>query len=346
LIAGRRAVVHDANLQVLLYSNIRADIRFSSFMKRNQTIFPEYVPPEGLSLLEIAVLLDNKLDYSDLSFQLYDFLLKGVLAFDGKKITLVAGNDETANLTEFEHDMFNILFEDMRIKEINLAEINSVSKNKLYAIRSLVYENLTDKGYYRKSPMEQRERSFYKVRGLLFLCSVYVQSVVVLFSVSTFEVYLKEGVFGFDRFTWVMLFVLFILVPVSLVILAYITAIRAERFAKKTPAGEAVITRVLGFKDFIVTAEKSRLDYLVKKEPDTYYQALPFAYLFGVIRKWLPDKENTQHVLYYQQFEDLDMYERGFEDSFTRANSIKWICHNLWINFLPEIIIRLNGKRK
>jgi len=51
-------------------------------------------------------------------------------------------------------------------------------------------------------------------------------------------------------------------------------------------------------------------------------------------------------VLYYQQFEDLDMYERGFEDSFTRANSVKWVLYNIWSNLLPVVFFRLNRKKK
>ncbi len=314
-------------------------------MKEYKTIFPEYLPPEGLSLLEIAVLLDNKLDYSDLSFQFFDFILKGVLSFDGKIITLVAGHEKVVALSEFELDLLNILFEDMRLQQINLADINNVPKNKLYAIRSLAYLNLAQTGYYAKSPMEQREKYFNRVRSLLMLCSFYLQF-MVFFGVATMEKLWQKGFYGLGLLTWVLLFVFFILIPGVWIGIAYFMAIFTEKFSEKTTAGADLYARVLGFKEFIVTAEKGRIEYMVRTEPDTYYQALSFAYLFGVIRKWMPKNKNTQQLLFYQQFEDLDMFTKGSEDSFTRANSVAWIWYNLWSNFLPVMLYSLFRKHR
>lgn len=314
-------------------------------MQLTKTVFPEYLPPKNLSLLEIAVLLDNKLDYSDLSYQFFDFLLKGILSFDGKIITLVAGHEKMTVLSKFELDLLNILFEDMQLNKINLADINSVSKNKIYAIRFLVYSNLTEKGFYIESPMEQREKHFEKVRELIMLCSIYMHLSILYIYAEITNLFIKKFYSG-SLFIWTFGFALFIFVPVVWLGIAYMMAISAEKFSKKTADGANVCARALGFKEFIVTAEKSRIEYLIRTEPDTYYQVLSFAYLFGVIRKWVPENKNTQQLLYYQQFEDLNIFGRGFEDSFTRANSIKWILYNLWAYFLPVLLFRAFTKRR
>ena len=48
-----------------------------------------------------------------------------------------------------------------------------------------------------------------------------------------------------------------------------------------------VFGNLLGFKKFIETAEKHRLELLVEKEPQYFYNVLPYAYIFGISAKWI-----------------------------------------------------------
>ena len=43
----------------------------------------------------------------------------------------------------------------------------------------------------------------------------------------------------------------------------------------------------MGFKKFIETAEKHRLQALVEKDPEYFYNILPYAYIFGISDKWI-----------------------------------------------------------
>ena len=47
-----------------------------------------------------------------------------------------------------------------------------------------------------------------------------------------------------------------------------------------------MIGRLLGFKEFIKTAEKSRLETLQKEDPAYFYKILPYAMVFGLSNKW------------------------------------------------------------
>ena len=42
----------------------------------------------------------------------------------------------------------------------------------------------------------------------------------------------------------------------------------------------------MGFKEFIKTAEKSRLEALQNDDPEYFYKILPYAMVFGLSNKW------------------------------------------------------------
>ncbi len=55
---------------------------------------------------------------------------------------------------------------------------------------------------------------------------------------------------------------------------------------KRTAFGYEQLALALGFRDFLVTAEKDRLEMLLNEEPDYFYNVLPFAQVLGVSKKW------------------------------------------------------------
>ena len=58
------------------------------------------------------------------------------------------------------------------------------------------------------------------------------------------------------------------------------------RFNVDTDYRVQMIGRLLGFKEFIKTAEKSRLETLQKEDPAYFYKILPYAMVFGLSSKW------------------------------------------------------------
>lgn len=58
------------------------------------------------------------------------------------------------------------------------------------------------------------------------------------------------------------------------------------RFNVDTDYRVQMIGRLLGFKEFIKTAEKSRLETLQKEDPAYFYKILPYAMVFGLSNKW------------------------------------------------------------
>ena len=56
---------------------------------------------------------------------------------------------------------------------------------------------------------------------------------------------------------------------------------------KRTPYGNEMLGKIRGFKDFLETAEKPKLEELVMQNPKYFYNILPFTYVLGVSDKWI-----------------------------------------------------------
>lgn len=60
---------------------------------------------------------------------------------------------------------------------------------------------------------------------------------------------------------------------------------------RRTKYGTEVLGRILGFKTFLKTAEKEKLETLVNQDPEYFYNILPYAYVMGVSDKWIKNFE-------------------------------------------------------
>lgn len=56
---------------------------------------------------------------------------------------------------------------------------------------------------------------------------------------------------------------------------------------KRTPYGKEILGRIKGFKNFLETAEKDKLESMVLENPTYFYDILPYTYVLGVSDKWI-----------------------------------------------------------
>lgn len=79
----------------------------------------------------------------------------------------------------------------------------------------------------------------------------------------------------------------------------------------RTKENANLVGRILGFKNFIATAELAKLEELVEEDPNYFYNILPYAYVFGLTRKWASKFDNII------KFEEPDWYvaDSGFNSS-------------------------------
>ena len=84
----------------------------------------------------------------------------------------------------------------------------------------------------------------------------------------------------------------------------------------KTDTYTDLLGRVLGFRDFIKTAELDKLNELVEEDPQYFYHIMPYAYVFGLSNKWIKNFEDLPVVAPHwyrgtRGFDSFDYYMMG-----------------------------------
>ena len=77
-----------------------------------------------------------------------------------------------------------------------------------------------------------------------------------------------------------------VIAPITGVLGSFAAAMLSRIMLKRTDSSANMLGRLLGFKDFIDTAEKDRIELLANENPSYFYGILPYAYVFGLSDKW------------------------------------------------------------
>ena len=86
----------------------------------------------------------------------------------------------------------------------------------------------------------------------------------------------------------ILQFNLWFLFLIALMIFANVALILASRQPLlRTQQGKEILGKILGFKDFLIKAEKPQLEKLVLENPNYYYNILPYTYVLHVSKKWM-----------------------------------------------------------
>ena len=82
---------------------------------------------------------------------------------------------------------------------------------------------------------------------------------------------------------------------------------------KRTPYGNEILGKLKGFKNFLETAEKEKLEAMVMENPEYFYNILPYAYVLGVSDKWIKKFESIslQAPSWYDSPNTFDMRTFG-----------------------------------
>ncbi len=78
------------------------------------------------------------------------------------------------------------------------------------------------------------------------------------------------------------------------IVLTFVNYVFIAFMTKRTKQGNLWLGHILGFKDFMLYAEKDRLEMLVEENPQYFYNVLPYAYVLGVSNKWIKKFEGIQ----------------------------------------------------
>lgn len=79
---------------------------------------------------------------------------------------------------------------------------------------------------------------------------------------------------------------------------------------KRTHYGNQILGKIKGFKNFLETAEKDKLEAMVMQDPSYFYNILPYTYVLGVSDKWI------------KKFETISLQAPSWYDSPTGFNVV------------------------
>ena len=82
---------------------------------------------------------------------------------------------------------------------------------------------------------------------------------------------------------------------------------------KRTKYGNEMLGKLRGFKNFLETVEKERLEALVMQNPNYFYDILPYTYVLGVSDKWIKKFESIslQAPSWYDSSNGFDVSSFG-----------------------------------
>ena len=78
--------------------------------------------------------------------------------------------------------------------------------------------------------------------------------------------------------------------------------------SKRLPYGNELLGKIKGFKKFIENSEKEQLEEILTKDPNYFYNIIPYAYVLGVLKKWTKKFESI-NILPPSWYETSDKFD-------------------------------------
>ncbi len=257
----------DSRFRSLYYLTENPAEETRGLFQRDQVVV-EFEPPEGLKPAQMGVLLDERADTLDLTATIIDLAVRGYLRVTplsegflgfGKdwKLDQLKGPDE--ELQPYERRLLEGLFGSfIGGSSGKISDLKGTYYDDLAAARNLLYVDVTRRKWFPGNP--QRARNLWAVAGAIVAILGGLGSVVL-------------------GQTWGAGLVTAPLLVAGLVLLAL-----AKVMARRTALGSEMLRRTLGFRQYLVTAEKDRQQF--NERAGIFAAYLPFAIVFHCVDRW------------------------------------------------------------
>jgi uncharacterized membrane protein len=228
--------------------------------KIKKPIIAEYTPPDDLKPAEVSFILNQKVQPRDLSATIIDLAVRGFLKIreiKGEGILKTKDYEieklkDDGELSDYEKTFFKRLF-----KEENKVRISSL-KNKFaedFEIISIeIADSITKRKYFVESPYKIIKRLAifgFLIAFIMFFLAGFTKNSLCIVS---------------GAITWVLFLIFLFVMP------------------KRTEKGANTYWMILGFKEYIQSAEKYRAQFYEKE--NIFEKYLPYAMIFGLTEKW------------------------------------------------------------
>jgi uncharacterized membrane protein YgcG len=232
-----------------------------------------YAPPEegGRPLLpaEAGTLIDERLDPQDLSASVVNLAVKGCISiteeksegllFDKTDYLLCRRKTPEVDLPSIERLLLEKLFEGQR-SEVRISDLKLKFYKHLEALRNAAFEGLAQMRYFTGNPLSVKSR--------------YVSAGVLIVGAGLLGGWLLQKM-------WVEESIVF---PFSVAVSGGIVLLFSRFMPVKTLKGVKALEKIRGFEEFLMRAEKDRLERM--NDPRLFEKYLPYAIALGVTEHW------------------------------------------------------------
>ena len=296
--------------------------KFLVFNKSQLTPITNTDAPDDMDPLVMGKLIDNKVDKSDVTSLIYYWANKGFLKIDLSDQNDVALIRTVMNLPmnapAYQKKMFAKLFEGG-----DLVKINSLSQKFYPTVEAVTKEVNAENGklYDGKSmaaavlfalvgalvmgvtpivlTMTTIARSMFTVIPLFMVIPAFVAfalaQTVRYNTLKHKKSKLALMYVGIIALCAVFTAIYCIVVPsyqmeltakILICVVGFAIVILSTTLISRTEAYTEKLNKIIGFRDFILYAEKDRLETMLEGNPEFYYQVLPYAIVLGISDIW------------------------------------------------------------
>jgi uncharacterized membrane protein len=236
-----------------------------------RTIIPEYSPPDGMRSYLVGSIKDEKVDLIDITSSIIDLAYRGylkireyttgkILGLGGTKeyeFTKLKEPDDALSIAETE--VLKGIFESK--DKVDLTDLKYKFYKHIAKIKDEIYEEMTLKEFFTQNPDKIRNKYLGYGIGLLTL-SIFV----FFFAAPLFLIIWPLGT-----------------ITVSVFLIGITFMIFANFMPAKTEKGLRTFEKIEGFRMYMYTAERFRVQDLT---PETFEKYLSYAICFKIESKW------------------------------------------------------------
>ncbi|GAB1481839.1 DUF2207 domain-containing protein [Treponema sp.] len=104
------------------------------------------------------------------------------------------------------------------------------------------------------------------------------------------------------------------------ILACFVVGIFVSIMSRRTEYGDRILEKVLGFRDFIKTAENDKLEKMFESNPGYFYNILPYATVLGLSNKWASHFEglSVSAPTWYRGYRSDGFRVRDFERDLNR----------------------------
>jgi len=241
-------------------------------------IAPAFEPPRGMDAGEVGVLIDDRIDLRDISAMVVELAVKGFLRIEevhveGQGILdrakslfghgaidyrFVRTEGSIDRLSPVEAELLSAIFDEDHPKQRTLSSLENEFYRHLPSLKSRLYSQLIEKGYYPHNP--ERARRFYANLGFIGIITGFGLGAM------TSSLYLGGSI-----------------AACGLIVLAF-----SPIMPRKTKKGARALSDILGLSEYMRRAEVDRIEFhdAPEKSPRLFEKLLPYAIALNLTRIW------------------------------------------------------------